>query len=267
MNLSDNLLTDAAHLNWLNFYREFSTNEQGGAVREEDGYLLFTTAARWAGLHSGIFRLRESADPEIMVSKARKFFEDRELGFTVFSRKDKPADKGIDVAAERAGMKLDVEHDPAMVCLNRVEMPKLHAGVELRVVSTEREANEFVDVLARTWEFARPQEVTRRYFGNPEWIIRTPHYRAMLGLLDGQPVSGVVTYLSSRVGGVYMVSTTPEARGFGIGTAITAAATNAAFDMGAVAACLQADPLAIPMYERIGYRELFAYRRWVPNTN
>jgi hypothetical protein len=81
---------------------------------------------------------------------------------------------------------------------------------------------------------------------------------AFIAYLDGEPVSIAMTIVSHGVAGVYWVGSLEQARGKGLGQAVTAAATNAGF--GAEIASLQASPMGKPIYEAMGYETVFDYR-------
>ena len=66
--------------------------------------------------------------------------------------------------------------------------------------------------------------------------------------------------------GVYYVGTIPEARGRGLGSLCTRAATKAGFDLGARTVILQASQQGQTFYERIGYKVFTRYRWYIVDT-
>jgi GNAT superfamily N-acetyltransferase len=76
-----------------------------------------------------------------------------------------------------------------------------------------------------------------------------------LGRLDGAPVATATLLLAGGIGGIYDVSTAPEARRRGIGTAMTLAALQDARRLGYEIAYLQPSAMGRPLYERIGFRQ------------
>lgn len=46
-----------------------------------------------------------------------------------------------------------------------------------------------------------------------------------------------------------------------MGGAVTSAATNAGLELGAKVAVLQGSPLAVDLYQRLGFREITRYKR------
>jgi predicted acetyltransferase len=69
-----------------------------------------------------------------------------------------------------------------------------------------------------------------------------------------------MTIVSHGVAGIYWVGSLEQARGKGLGQAVTAAATNAGFELGAEIASLQASPMGKPIYEAMGYETIFDYQ-------
>lgn len=77
----------------------------------------------------------------------------------------------------------------------------------------------------------------------------------LLGRLGGRPVATATYMLADGIVGVYDVSTVPEARQRGIGTAMTVAALQAGRAAGYEIAFLQPSAMGRPLYERLGFRQ------------
>lgn len=87
--------------------------------------------------------------------------------------------------------------------------------------------------------------------------------RRWLARLAGVPVGTASIFLGAGVVGIYNVTTLPEARGQGIGTAVTLAALAAARDAGYHVAVLQSSPMGFPVYTRLGFREVCRIQSYV----
>ena len=80
--------------------------------------------------------------------------------------------------------------------------------------------------------------------------------RHYLGYLDDKPVATSDLFLSAGVAGVQFVSTLREARGQGLGTALTLAPLLEAREMGCRIGVLQSSELGFPVYRRMGFEQV-----------
>jgi GNAT superfamily N-acetyltransferase len=87
--------------------------------------------------------------------------------------------------------------------------------------------------------------------------------RRWLARLAGVPVGTASIFLGAGVVGLYNVTTLPEARGQGIGAAVTLAALAAARDAGYHVGVLQSSPMGFPVYTRLGFREVCRIQSYV----
>jgi GNAT superfamily N-acetyltransferase len=80
-------------------------------------------------------------------------------------------------------------------------------------------------------------------------------FRTYLALLNDQPVATSQLFLSAGVAGIYNVTCIPEARGQGIGAAITLTPLLQAREMGYRISILQASQLGYRVYRRLGFQD------------
>jgi ribosomal protein S18 acetylase RimI-like enzyme len=85
---------------------------------------------------------------------------------------------------------------------------------------------------------------------------------------DGdRPLATTSVHVDGDLAGVYFVATMPEARGRGIGSAVTRAAMRYASDAGATRAALQSSDVGVSVYRGLGFVErcvVSAYEWWLP---
>jgi len=70
------------------------------------------------------------------------------------------------------------------------------------------------------------------------------------------PVSKVVLNLDTGAAGIYGVATKPEARGLGLARMLTLNTLHAARDAGHTLGVLHSTPMAVSLYERLGFRAI-----------
>jgi ribosomal protein S18 acetylase RimI-like enzyme len=127
-------------------------------------------------------------------------------------------------------------------------------GLEIRVVTDEESL--------RTWA----QIFTLGYGMPPDWEgiifdvwlklgLDLP-IRNYLGYLNGEPVSTSCLFLGGGAAGIYSVATLPEARGKGIGAALTLDPLLKAREMGYRIGVLQSSEMGFNMYKRLGFQHL-----------
>jgi GNAT superfamily N-acetyltransferase len=80
--------------------------------------------------------------------------------------------------------------------------------------------------------------------------------RHYLGYLDDKPVATSSLFLSAGVAGIQFVSTVREARGRGLGAALTLAPLLEARRMGYRIGVLQSSELGFPVYRRMGFQQV-----------
>ena len=249
--------SEASHRNLARFCAVATAMTDGGELDDRGDELLYLDPHPFA-FFSGAMRTHSRDDGEAFLSRASEWFGAREHDWVLYAREG-GEDASLEHAAESAGMKVVLERYPAMGCERRVEAVAV-PGLEVAPVADEADADAYWRVCAASYPaIGFPADA---FDGFSRALLLRDDTVALIGSLDGEPVATALTTVLDRVGLVGWVATTERARGRGVGAAITAAATNAAFDRGAGLASLQASPMGESVYLRMGYRELFNYRLW-----
>lgn len=253
-----------AHLNLVDSSRQFFELDPGAAIEAEPGWLFGAGCSTHPVISNGAFRRDDGVDAGELVGRAQEFFAARGRGFSVWVRGGQTEDRDLVTAAEAAGLQFVYEM-PEMTLVKKLEPPELPPGVELRRLTAVDQAPDFWRVAIASYsDIGFPPEVFAGYTNHAGLLAE--NVVAFLALLDGEPVGIAMTMVSHGVAGIYWVGSLEQARGKGIGRAVTVAATNAGFELGADVASLQASPMGKPIYEAMGYESAFEYQMLMSPT-
>lgn len=246
-----------AHLNLVESSRLLFELDPGAAIEAGDGWLFGAGTPSHPVACNTAFRSDDGLDAAELLAAALAFFGERERGFSLWVRSGSE-DPDLVAAAEGRGFQCVYEM-PEMLLHERAEERPLPDGVELRRLETPEQAEDYWRIAASSYtSIGFPPEMFASY-RNHEGLM-AENLVAFLAYLDGEPVSIAMTIVTHGVAGIYWVGSLEAARGKGLGRAVTTAATNAGFDLGADVASLQASPMGRPIYEAMGYETAFDYR-------
>ena len=254
----DSALGERAHANHVAFHALTATRADGGALARIGGVLACALPHPFPFLNSVIAE-GEAADPAAALDGARAFFDERGRdGWSLFTR-GSGEDAGLEEAAAEMGLEIVNPRYPEMVRTEPLELPELDRCVELREIDGAGEVESYWRLCGDAYASLRfPAELFDVFAPH----LLDPPACGCLAWLDGAPIGGAMVAPLEGVGFVGWVATAPAARGRGVGATVTAWVTNRAFSAGATLASLQASPMGLSVYERLGYRHLFDYRVW-----
>lgn len=247
-----------AHLNLVDSSRTLFELDRGAVIEAADGWLFGAGRSPHPAISNAAFRRDDGVDAEDFLSRAMSFFGDLGRGFSVWARSDLAEDRDLVAGATAAGL-TQVHQMPEMLRGEPVDEPVLPEGAELRRVSSRSEAEDYWRVAASSYSsLGFPPEVFA-YYEDHEGLS-ADNVAAFLAHMGDEPVAIAMTIVSHGVAGIYWVGCIEDARGKGLGRAMTAVATNAGFDLGAHMASLQASTMGEGIYAAMGYRTVYDYR-------
>ena len=134
-------------------------------------------------------------------------------------------------------------------------------GFEIREVSGESDARQILELVAWRWQV--PARATEHLHAiNEHFGIGTPGAKARCWAAwrAGVPVAKVILHLAAGAAGIYGVATRPEARGLGLARTLTLEALRAARQEGYQLSVLHSSPMALRLYEKIGFRSVASFK-------
>jgi len=252
--LTDEALITAIRANLCDFYRHLGSNNPAGYFANERFIRWHTIVPHpW---FNGVLSLQPpTKEDDAFIRETIQYFHKNDVGvFTWWVEPPMPAAEwepplihhGFGFSDDTPGMAVDLH------TLN--ESVQEVDGLEIRSVEDEESL--------RTWS-----HVFTNGYGLPEnwepmihegWLnlgLDLP-MRNYIGYLNGKPVSTSCLFLGGGVAGVYSVSTLSEARGKGIGAAITLKPLQDARAMGYRVGTLQSSDMGFNIYKKLGFRHL-----------
>jgi ribosomal protein S18 acetylase RimI-like enzyme len=249
---------ERAHLNLVDSSRLFFELDPGAAIEAEPGWLFGAGSATHPVISNAAFRRDDGVEAEDFLIRAGEFFAQRERRFSVWLRAEQVADRDLSAAAESAGFQAVYEM-PEMLLGAPLATEPLPDGAELRRLSAPEQVPDFWKVAKAAYASnGFPPEVFTGYTRHEGMLAES--VAAFVIYMEGEPVSIAMTIVNNGVAGIYWVGSLEQARGKGLGRAVTVAATNAGFALGAELASLQASPMGRPIYSTLGYETAFDYR-------
>jgi len=232
----------------------------GGGSERADDEITWTAGGSPIGYHNAVVRCDASqARGRALVEEWRTELSSRSLSgswhLTPTMRPNDLATYLTDAGFEDGG------DEPAMAAvLADLSGTSSLADLEIARVETDDDLEEYRNVLAAGFgEGPREADWVASVFAKAGVAGEGP-WRHIVGRLGGEPVATASLLLTEATAGVYFVCTRPESRRRGFGAAMTRAAMVEAARSGAKHAVLGSSPMGQRIYERLGFRTVFAYR-------
>ncbi len=251
--LSENALVAAIRANLCEFYRHLNRSFPETYFENEK----FT---RWCASiahpwFNGVLSFRSpEKGAEAFIEETILYFRGKGIGaFTWWMDPSIPSADWQPVLA-KYGFNYSDDTPGMAVDLKMLSNSQAVDGLELRVVADEETLRTWAHIfttgygLPVEWEPAVYDLQARLGLGFP--------IRNYLGYLNGEPAATSSIFFGAGVAGIYSVATLPEARGKGIGAAVTFRPLHNAREMGYRIGVLQSSELGYNVYKKLGFRHL-----------
>jgi len=139
----------------------------------------------------------------------------------------------------------------------------------LQIVSVEDELTLRKWIHVASIGFGVSREAENIWFDFFNYVACGPPFRTYIALLNNEPVGTSQLFTSAGVAGIYNVSCVPEARGMGVGTAVTLMPLLEARKLGYRVGILQASQMGYKVYRRLGFQDFgkLSVFLWENETN
>jgi len=260
MSLATVSIEDAADANLVASYRAHLAWQEPCESLEADGLLAVAGGNRFPGPYKNVVvRLDPALSPAALLHRAHAFFDPLDRKFSVVARSHRDAD--LEVHLRDAGYEMRSE-SPCMVVEQPVPVRAVDEHVRIERFRDLDHVRDAIGVGANAFAtLGLPVEEAHTMLARHDrWL--DPDVAGFVAYVDDEPAATALTLFSEGAAGVYWVATLPASRGRGLGEVCTALATNAGFERGAPVVTLQASPMGLPIYTRMGYRACDQLRRY-----
>lgn len=225
-------------------FRSFGAHP-GAVIDEREDFLAARTGIPLT-FCNGVARTRFGADADARVAETIASFRQHGVAFRWWLTPSVTPPNLIEILA--AHRMRHVYYATGMVAdLGRMLPPREVSGLTIVRVEDEATLRTWLDVFGAGFSLSEAAKAAwLEFFPAAQWSL-------YLGILDGVPIATSAMCLGPAIGGIYHVVTLPEARGRGVGAAITAAPMRAAAAQGRRIAALQASEMAVSVYRSIGF--------------
>jgi len=252
-------LAGLEHTNMVEVMTQFAGNADGALLRRIGGFAVAASGLPFALFNQVIVEGDEGSQEALTAGVG--IMRDRGSPFIVNLRVG--ADDAVAAMALELGL-VRMSERPWMpgMAMHPVPIEPSHgdiAGYEIRRAIDRAGLEDHIHTAAAGFDMT--EELIRAVVA-PN-LLDLDDVAIYVGYADGDPVSTGLGFRTGRTIGVYNVATLESARGRGYGAAMTQRVVADGVAAGCDVAILQASPMGLPIYERLGFRTVVEYMGYV----
>ena len=233
-------------------YLKFITSLPNMEVHEESD-VFYVSADAPVFYFNSVFNARFNGNASLKIESAREFFRRRcRSSFTWHITPSSKPENLSDLIIAQGGEFL--ESMPYLVAHLEVvpwDFP-VPANFDWKPVRTHEMLAAWTSIYCHARGYAESADQLFKVFADLDLTASSP-LQLILGFLGDDPVATYSIFMDGEMAGLYSLSTLPEARGHGIGTAISVAAAGLAIEYGCQTAMLLSEPPSRNLCKRLGF--------------
>jgi GNAT superfamily N-acetyltransferase len=249
---STEALTTAIKANLFEYYDYLGRSPR--VEFHEDPCLKWVfTGIPYSFLNNVIFTRLTSENVDSVIQQAMEDFKSKNV--TKLSWWIEPGSQPIDLGEHliNQGLTYDQGAPGMAVDLLGMRIVSTPSGLTIKQVNNVKVLREFVHSAAIGFRLPESSEnICFDLFAGLGFDLPLKNY---VGYINGEPVATAELFLGAGVAGIYWVSTVPEARHKGIGSAMTHAPLQQACEMGYHIGILHSSEQGIDVYRQLGFVE------------
>ena len=247
-------LADAPKASLNAFFRTFVRSNKAD-FSDADGVLRWRTPIAHPWFNGVLASRPPSSHESAIIQEHVAYF--RRQGVDIFSWWLEPDLSVEDWASQLQpnGFKI-IQDVPGMAC-DLKELPSAvstPAGFSIQTVNDLERLKVWAEVFCRG--FGLPGSFIQPFYELSAGLGFQNDLHNYLGTLDGEPVAASSLFLSDGIAGIYNVAVLEQARGKGLGAAITLAPLLEARDQGYGIGALQSSEMGFNVYRRLGFHKV-----------
>jgi GNAT superfamily N-acetyltransferase len=256
-NTSDPVVAGLPHEHLLALWRRVQ-QMPGLDPYSADGLLRWRTGIP-DGFFNGVLAERPArADESAVIQEAIAYFRSEKVPAMNWWLPSKLENSGWDAQLRAQGFSFE-DHTPGMV-IDMAHLSALRLPREARIVrvTSQAENRVWTETLCRGYGVPVEYLPILQYIGE-QCGYEIPFHN-FLAYWGEQPAATSALFLALGAAGIYNVATLEEFRGRGLGTAVTLSALLDAYALDYRVGVLQASPMGLPIYQKMGFMTTCAVR-------
>lgn len=255
--LSQEAVTEAMEGNLRTYFKSLAEGSARIAFHEEDDVKWYVSGVPFPLLNGVTCAKLEPGTEDRRIDEILAEFKAAQMPMLWWSG---PATRPQDIGSRLTARGLMMAGAPPGMAMDLTKLDAIEApptGVTIKRLDSDAMLEGYRHVLQQAFGAGVPDFVTAVYYD----IFKNIGYdeggdvQNYLAYLDGEPVAACTVAYGAGVAGIYNVATVEEARGRGIGRAVTLTPLFDAQHRGYRVGVLEASEMAYNLYKQLGFEE------------